>query len=75
MTLNQMSQKFIWKLLQGLIIVNVSEPQNESYERDGRMYSDSPNLNSYSKSTVSYWPANLEGTEPSNGSETYVEVS
>lgn len=38
------------------------------------MYSDSPNLNSYSKSTVSYWLASLEGTEPSNRSETYVEV-
>lgn len=36
MTLNQMSQNFIWKLLQGFIIVNVSEPQNEPYERDGR---------------------------------------
>lgn len=74
-TLNQMSQNSIWKLLQGLIIINVSEAQNASYERGGRMYSGSPHLNSYSKSTVSYRLASLEGTEPSNGPETYVEVS
>lgn len=70
-----MSQNFIWKLLQGLIIVNESESQNESYEGDGRMYWDSLNLNSYSESTVSYWLASVQGTQPSNGSETYVEVS
>lgn len=75
MPLNQMSQNFIWKLLHGLIIVNENESQNESYEADGRMCWDSLNLNSYSKSTVSYWLASVQGTQPSNGSETYVEVS
>lgn len=75
MPLSQMSQNFTWKLLQDLIMVNVSEPQNESHERDGRMYADSPNFCSYSKSTVSYWLASLKGIEPNNESETYVEVS
>lgn len=75
MTLNQKSQSFAWKLLQDLITVNVSEPQNESYRKDARMCPDSPNLNSYSKSTASSWLASSEGKEPSSRSETFVEVS
>lgn len=75
MTLNQKSQSFTWKLLWDLITVSVSEAQNESYKRDARMCPDSPNLNSYSKSTVSYWLASSEGKEPSSRSEAFVEVS
>lgn len=59
-----MSQNLTWKLLADLITVNVSEPQNETHERNGRMYSDSPDFSSGSKSTVSYQQASLEGTEP-----------